>query len=70
MLASECDNFLSEINEQHAIAESRRNDNAMKTDSNISDVMASSVTKLSECKTPTAATDENQITALFWRLYK
>ena len=39
MLASECDNFLSEINEQHAIASSLRNDDDMCTDSYISDVM-------------------------------
>ena len=53
MLASECDNFLSEINEQHAIANSLRNNNTMSTDSSISDVMDSSV------KDTTAATDDS-----------
>ena len=59
MLASECDNFVSEINEQHAIASSMRNNNNMSTDSNISDVMDSSVTDTSVSKTSTAATDDS-----------
>ena len=59
MLASECDNFLSEINEQHAIASSLRDTNAMRTDSNINDVMASSVTNESSSNTTTASTSES-----------
>ena len=59
MLASECDNFLSEINEQHAIASSLRDKNAMRTDSNINDVMASSVTNVSSSNTTTATTNES-----------
>jgi hypothetical protein len=61
MLALECDNFLSEINEQHAIASSMRNNNTMSTDSNISDVMDSSVTDTSVSKTFTAATDDSDM---------
>ena len=59
MLASECDNFLSEINEQHAIASSLRDKNDMRTDSNINDVMASSVTDASASKTTTATADDS-----------
>ena len=59
MLASECDNFLSEINEQHAIASSLRDTNAMRTDSNINDVMASSVMNVSSSNTTTATTNES-----------
>jgi hypothetical protein len=61
MLASECDNFLSEINEQHAFASSIRNNKIMSTESNISDVMDSSVTETSVCKTSTAATDDSDL---------
>ena len=56
---SECDDFLSEINEQHAIASSLRDNNAMRTDSNINDVMASSVTNESSSNTTTASTSES-----------
>ena len=59
MLASVCDDFLSEINEQHAIASSLRDNNAMRTDSNINDVMASSVTNESSSNTTTASTSES-----------
>jgi hypothetical protein len=59
MLASECDIFLSEINEQHAIANSMMNNNTMSTNSNISDVMDSSVTDTSVSKTFTAVTDDS-----------
>ena len=61
MLASECDDFLSEINEQHAIASSLRDNNAMRTDSNINDVMASSVTNESSSNTTTASTSESTL---------
>ena len=59
MLASECDNFLSDINEKHAIASSLRNNNDMRTDSKISDVMDSSVTDTSVSKISTATTDDS-----------
>jgi hypothetical protein len=61
MLASECDNFLSELDEKHAIASSIRSNNAMRTDSNFSDVIASSKTDTSVCKTPTATTDDSDM---------
>ena len=59
MLASECDNFLSEINEQHVFASSLRDNNAVRTDSNINDVMASSVTNVLASNTTTATTNES-----------
>jgi hypothetical protein len=61
MLDLECDNILSEINKQHAIASSMRNNNTMSTDSSISDVMDSSVTDTSVSKTSTAATDDSDM---------
>jgi hypothetical protein len=59
MLASEWNNFLSEINEQHAIASSIRNDKVMRINNNINDVMASSVTVTSVCKTSSTATTDD-----------
>ena len=59
MLASECDNFLSEINEQHVIASLLRDTNAMRTDSNINDVMDFTVTDASASKNTTTVSNES-----------
>jgi hypothetical protein len=61
MLDSEYDNFLSEINKQHAIASSLRNSNDMRTDSNISYVMDSSATDTSVCTTSKVASDDSDM---------
>ena len=59
MKTSDDDDFLSDINKQHTIASSLRDNNAMRTDSNINDVMASSVTNESSSNTTTASTSES-----------
>jgi hypothetical protein len=61
--------FEREINEQHAIASSfTRNENKIRTDSNIRDVM--SITVATVCNTQAFTTEESNMILMFVKLPK